>query len=76
MCIRDRTHAGEAVKALVVRVQGVVLSAEEVVEFGSKRLARFKCPTIVEFVERLPHTVTGKVIKASLRDDAAHSPQS
>jgi long-chain acyl-CoA synthetase len=34
-------------------------------------LARFKLPTAVEFVESLPHSATGKVSKAQLRQAAA-----
>ena len=36
----------------------------------AERLARFKQPTIVELVGELPHSVTGKVAKGRLRDEA------
>ena len=58
---------GEAIKAIVVAAPGANLTAEQVVEFGAQRLARFKCPTIVEFVDELPHSITGKVRKGQLR---------
>ncbi|HZG95695.1 MAG TPA: long-chain fatty acid--CoA ligase, partial [Mycobacteriales bacterium] len=64
-------YTGESVKAFVVAREGAVLTAEEVVEFCAQRLARFKCPTAVEFVAELPHSVTGKLAKGRLREAAA-----
>lgn len=61
-------YTGEAVKAFVVPGPGKELTADEVLNFARTRLARFKCPTIVEIVSDLPHSVTGKVSKARLRD--------
>lgn len=63
-------YTGESVKALVVARKGATLSADEVVEFCARSLARFKCPTAVEFVDVLPHSATGKVSKGRLRDRA------
>ncbi|MGH3656684.1 MAG: AMP-binding protein, partial [Micromonosporaceae bacterium] len=59
---------GETVKAYVVRRPGTSVSAEELISYCEQHLARFKCPTSVEFVEALPHSVTGKVRKSLLRD--------
>ena len=61
-------YTGEAVKALVVLQEGARLSAEDVIAHCARSLARFKCPTTVEFVPTLPHSVTGKVSKARLRE--------
>ncbi|MGA8116859.1 MAG: AMP-binding protein [Actinocatenispora sp.] len=55
---------GEAVKAFVV-ASGV--SEEDLIEHCRTSLASFKCPVAVEFVERLPHSATGKVRKTALR---------
>ena len=63
-------YTGESVKALVVLVEGVSLTVDEVVAHCARSLARFKCPTAVEFVEELPHTATGKVSKGRLREQA------
>jgi long-chain acyl-CoA synthetase len=62
-------YTGEAVKAFVVTEPGSQVTAEDVLEFASSRLARFKCPTIVDVVGDLPHSVTGKVSKGRLRED-------
>jgi long-chain acyl-CoA synthetase len=61
-------YTGEAVKALVVVRAGAQLSAEDVIAHAAKSLARFKCPTAVEFVDELPHSATGKVSKGRLRE--------
>jgi long-chain acyl-CoA synthetase len=61
-------YTGETVKALVVARKGTSPSAEELIEHAARRLARFKCPTSVEFVDELPHSLSGKVAKGRLRD--------
>jgi long-chain acyl-CoA synthetase len=61
-------YTGETVKALVVPRRGTSPSAEELIEHAARRLARFKCPTSVELVDQLPHSLSGKVAKGRLRD--------
>ena len=63
-------YTGETVRALVVVRPGADLSADDVIEWSARRLARFKCPTSVEFVTELPHSITGKVAKGRLRESA------
>lgn len=60
-------YTGEAVKAIVVPAADAQLTSEDVLEHCSKRLARFKNPTIVDVTDQLPHTSTGKIAKAQLR---------
>ncbi|HEY0700715.1 MAG TPA: AMP-dependent synthetase, partial [Micromonospora sp.] len=60
-------YAGQTVKAYVVRAPGATLDAEELIGHCERNLARFKCPTAVEFVTALPHSVIGKVRKTLLR---------
>jgi len=67
--IPDR-RSGEAVKAVVVPHPGQVVSAQDVVDHCRERLARFKCPTVVEVVDAMPRTATGKIAKGRLRDAA------
>lgn len=61
----------EAVKAIVVPVEGAQLSVEDIQEFCADKLAAFKIPTIVDFREGLPKTSIGKVSKSTLRKEAA-----
>ena len=63
-------YTGEAVKAIVVVRPGAQLSVEDVVAHCQVSLARFKCPTAVEFADELPHSATGKVSKGRLRESA------
>ena len=56
---------GQTVKAFVVAAGSV--STDELIAHCERNLARFKCPTAIEFVDGLPHSATGKVRKAALR---------
>lgn len=69
-------HTGEAVKALVVPRPGTHPSPPEIIDHASRYLARFKVPTVVEFVAELPRHVTGKVLRRLLREggEAAEPP--
>jgi long-chain acyl-CoA synthetase len=64
-------YTGEAVKAFVVQRSGATFGAEQLAAHVATRLARFKWPTIVQVVEQLPHSVTGKVAKGRLRESQA-----
>jgi long-chain acyl-CoA synthetase len=59
---------GETVKALVIRAPGAAVSAEELIAFARGRLAGYKLPRSVEFVDELPRTPSGKVLKRELRE--------
>ena len=61
-------YTGESVKALVVRAPGARATADDLIAHCARSLARFKCPTSVEFVPELPHGATGKVSKGQLRE--------
>jgi fatty-acyl-CoA synthase len=58
---------GEVPKALVVLRPGQKASKSELIEHCRARLAHYKCPRSVEFLEQLPRTGTGKVLKRELR---------
>jgi fatty-acyl-CoA synthase len=57
----------EVGKAIVVVKEGQTLTDTEVIEFCQDKLARFKIPKSVTFVEVLPRTAAGKVLKRELR---------
>jgi fatty-acyl-CoA synthase len=59
---------GEVPKALVVLKVGHHTEAGELVHFCRERMAHFKAPKSVEFVEALPKTATGKIQKFTLRE--------
>jgi long-chain acyl-CoA synthetase len=58
---------GETAKAVVVKAPGADPTEEEIIAFAREHLARFKCPTSVDFVEVLPRNPSGKVLKKDLR---------
>jgi long-chain acyl-CoA synthetase len=60
-------HTGESVKAFVVPEAGRLVDEDELIDFCAARLARYKCPTKVMFVESLPQGVAGKVLRRALR---------
>ncbi|MCP2165992.1 AMP-binding protein [Goodfellowiella coeruleoviolacea] len=60
-------RTGETVKAVLVRAPGAELTGERVIEFCAARLAKFKVPSVVEFVTALPHSPTGKLARVRLR---------
>jgi acyl-CoA synthetase (AMP-forming)/AMP-acid ligase II len=58
---------GEAVHATVVRAPGSSLTGEEITAFAREHLASYKVPRSVNFVDELPRTGSGKVLKRQLR---------
>lgn len=58
---------GEVVKAFVVKRPGAKLSAEEVAEHLKSRIASFKVPREIVFLDALPRNSTAKVLKTALR---------
>jgi len=59
---------GEAVHAVVVARPGHQLDAADVREYCRQHLSSEKVPKTVEFLDELPHTLSGKVLKRQLRD--------
>lgn len=60
-------YSGETVVAFVVPEPGRLLEEDEVIEFCAERLARYKCPTKVNFVPSLPVGLAGKLLRRELR---------
>jgi acyl-CoA synthetase (AMP-forming)/AMP-acid ligase II len=58
---------GEAVKAIIVPQQGARPDAQAILDFTRKRIAGYKLPKSIEFVDALPRNGTGKVLKRELR---------
>lgn len=58
---------GETPRAYVVREAGQNPSEAELIAFTRERLARFKCPTSIMFVDALPRNASGKILKRDLR---------
>jgi acyl-CoA synthetase (AMP-forming)/AMP-acid ligase II len=58
---------GERVAAVVARRSGATVGEDELMEYCRQRLASFKKPEIVIFVDALPRNVMGKVLRNELR---------
>ncbi len=59
---------GETVKAIVVLAPGASAEPAELIAFCRDRIAHFKCPTSVDFIEELPRNPSGKILKRELRE--------
>ncbi|MFD3499464.1 long-chain fatty acid--CoA ligase [Streptomyces sp. NPDC058676] len=57
---------GQEIKAIVVRNAGSGTSEEELAAWAKERLAAYKYPRVVQFVDELPLTPTGKILKREL----------
>jgi long-chain acyl-CoA synthetase len=60
-------YTGEAVKAYVTVTPGRSVEEDDLIAFCAERLARYKCPEKVMFVDELPVGATGKVLRRSLQ---------
>ena len=58
---------GEEIVAFVVKMPGQDLVEQEVIEFAKSKMTPFKAPSTVKFVEGLPKSLVGKVLKKELR---------
>ncbi|HKE79396.1 MAG TPA: AMP-binding protein [Solirubrobacteraceae bacterium] len=63
-------YRGETVKAFVSLRPGTTADADELVAFCRERMAAYKYPRQVEFVDELPKTASGKILRRELRDRA------
>jgi len=61
-------YRGETVKAFVVVKEGETLTEEEVTAYCKEKLAAYKMPKLIEFIDELPKTAVGKILRRELRD--------
>jgi acyl-CoA synthetase (AMP-forming)/AMP-acid ligase II len=59
---------GETVKALIVPKPGTEPDADEIVDWAKERLAGYKRPRSVDFVQSIPRNPSGKILKRELRE--------
>ena len=64
-------YRGETVKALIVLKQpsGREITAKEITDWARARMAAFKVPRVVQFVDELPKTATGKILWRKLQEE-------
>ncbi|AMQ20797.1 class I adenylate-forming enzyme family protein [Geobacillus sp. JS12] len=59
---------GETIKAFIVLREGFTVSEQDIIEYCKEHLASYKKPKSVEFVDELPKSPVGKVVRRWLRD--------
>jgi long-chain acyl-CoA synthetase len=64
-------YRGETVKAFVSLKPGESVSEEALISFCKERMAAYKYPRQIEFVDELPKTASGKILRRELRDREA-----
>jgi acyl-CoA synthetase (AMP-forming)/AMP-acid ligase II len=52
---------------MVVRKPGAEVTEQDIIDYARERLARFKCPTSVDWIDALPRNPSGKILKKDLR---------
>ena len=61
-------YRGETVKAFVVVKKGETLTEEDVITYCRQNLAPYKVPKIIEFIDELPKSAVGKVLRRKLKE--------
>ena len=59
--------SGEVPKAYIVKNSGIEVSEGELIKFCKERLSHYKVPRSIEFVDALPISATGKILRRVLR---------
>ena len=60
---------GETPVAVIIKRQGLVVTAEDIIKFCEDKLARYKIPRHVHFVEEFPLLASGKIFKRLLKEE-------
>jgi long-chain acyl-CoA synthetase len=60
-------YSGERIKAYVVLKSGETATSEEMIEFCKQNLVKYKVPKYIEFVDDLPKSAVGKILRKELR---------
>ena len=64
--VKDEKY-GEEIKAFIVLEAGEKLTADDVINFSKKNLTSFLVPKYVVFLEAMPKSFVGKILKTELR---------
>ena len=61
---------GEIIGAFIIKEEGSQLTSEDIRDYASNKIARYKVPKHIFFVQEFPLTASGKIMKFKLRDQA------
>ena len=67
-------YRGETVKAFISLKTDISVTAEEIIAFCRGRMAAYKYPRLVEIVDEVPKTTSGKILRRELRERATSHP--
>lgn len=59
---------GEEVQAFVVLKENAQVNEEQLKQFCAQKLAKYKVPAVIEFLDELPKNTTGKILRRSLKN--------
>jgi fatty-acyl-CoA synthase len=65
-------YRGETVKAVIVRRPGAEATPDDIIAWAREKMAAYKAPRVVEFVDALPKSATGKVMWRFLQEKELH----
>ena len=68
-------YRGETVKAFIVLKRGATATEDSIIAFCRKDLAAYKVPKSIEFVDELPKSLIGKVLRRKLRELGSGAPR-
>lgn len=60
-------YYGEVVKAYIVPMDDMTLNVEDLLQFARTKLAKYKVPVAIDFLEMLPRSPVGKILKSALK---------
>jgi len=60
-------YSGECVKAYIVLKQGEEATEQEIIQYCQERLVKYKVPKYLEFIDQLPKSAVGKILRKELR---------
>ncbi len=67
--IPDKKY-GEIIGAFIIKEEESQLTSEDIIDYAANRIARYKVPKYIFFVQEFPLTASGKIMKFKLRDQA------
>ena len=59
---------GEAVKAIIVPKEGTDPSPDSIIAWARERIAGYKCPKSVDYIQEMPRNPSGKILRKDLRE--------
>jgi acyl-CoA synthetase (AMP-forming)/AMP-acid ligase II len=59
---------GESVRAVVVKKPGAEVSPDEIIAYARERIAAYKSPKAVDFIDVMPRNASGKILRRQLRE--------